>query len=67
MKDETETEFVRRTKAAAIEAAKTVVHTAQRHNTPIIVWKHGKTIEIDPVTERAITNSLNEDISKNAS
>ena len=43
-----ESEFVKRTKAAAGEAAETVVATARQFGTPIIVWIHGQTIEIDP-------------------
>ncbi len=47
-----ESEFVKRTKAAAVEAADTVVAVARQHDTPIIVWENGETIEIDPYTER---------------
>ena len=49
-----ESEFVKRADAAAEEAAWTVVSVARQHDTPILVWAHGETIEIDPYTEHRV-------------
>ena len=55
-----ESEFVKRTKAAAAEAADTVVAIARQYDTPIIVWANGETIEIDPYTERRYASPLDQ-------
>jgi hypothetical protein len=55
-----ESEFVKRTRAAAVEAASTVVATARQYGTPIIVWIDGETIEIDPYTERRMQPKISD-------
>ncbi len=49
-------EFIKRTDAAAELAAWTVVSVARQHGTPILVWVDGETIEIDPYAERRARN-----------
>ncbi|WP_164102532.1 hypothetical protein [Candidatus Laterigemmans baculatus] len=44
-------DFVRKADAAMEEAAKDVVERARRHNTPIVVWRDGKVVELDPFSE----------------
>lgn len=65
-----ESEFLKRTKAAAAEAAETVVATARQYGTPIIVWLNGEAIEIDPHTERPVqprsSDDSNSDLSGDA-
>ena len=56
-----ESEFLKRTKAAAAEAAETVVATSRQYGTPIIVWSNGETIEIDPYTERRVQPKSSDD------
>ena len=53
-----DSQFVKRAKAAAEEAARNVVAVARQYDTPIIVWADGETIEIDPFTERRVQPSL---------
>lgn len=47
IRDETPEE-VRRANAAMKEAAKDVVRRARQHNTPIVLWREGKVVELDP-------------------
>ena len=56
-----ESEFVKRTRAAAEKAADTVVATARQYGTPIVVWLKGETIEIDPHTERRVQPKSSDD------
>ncbi len=39
---------VKQANAAMKEAADVVLQRARRHNTPIIVWRDGKVVELDP-------------------
>lgn len=41
-------DFIRKADAAMEEAAKDVVERARRHHTPIVVWRDGKVVELDP-------------------
>lgn len=41
-------EFIKQADAAMAEAAKVVLQRARRHNTPIVVWRDGKVVELDP-------------------
>ena len=53
-----DSQFVKRAKAATEEAARNVVAVARQYDTPIIVWADGETIEIDPFIERRVQPSL---------
>ena len=53
-----DSEFVKRADAAAEEAAWTIVSVAREHDTPILVWANGETIEIDPYTERKVRHEI---------
>lgn len=44
-------DFIRKADAAMKEAAEEVLERAQRHNTPIVVWRDGKVVELDPFSE----------------
>ena len=50
-----QSEFVRQANAAMREAAETVLDRARRHNTPIIVWRDGKVVHLDPWTQEPVT------------
>ncbi len=41
-------EIVKQANAAMEEAAEVVLQRARRHNTPIVVWRDGKVVELDP-------------------
>ncbi len=41
-------EFVKQADAAMEEAAEVVLQRARQHNTPIVVWRDGKVVELDP-------------------
>jgi len=58
-KTASESEFSKQADAAMEEAAKTVLQRAKQHNTPIIVWRNGKIVELDPFAEDA-PNSKNQ-------
>ena len=47
IRDETP-EAVKKANAAMAQAANDVVERARRHNTPIVVWRDGKVVELDP-------------------
>jgi len=49
----TTSEFSKRADAAMEEAAETVLQRAKQHNTPIIVWRNGKIVELDPFAEES--------------
>ena len=44
-------DFVKRADAAMEEAAEVVLQRARQHNTPIVVWRDGKVVELDPFSE----------------
>ena len=46
-----QSEFSKRTNAAMEEAAEVVLQRARQHNTPIVVWRDGKVVELDPFSE----------------
>ena len=46
-----QSEFIKRANAAMRSAADTVLERARRHNTPIVVWRDGKIVELDPFSE----------------
>ncbi|QDT10699.1 hypothetical protein [Planctomycetes bacterium K23_9] len=41
-------ETVKQANAAMEQAANDVLSRARRHNTPIVVWRDGKVVELDP-------------------
>ncbi len=41
-------EIVKQANAAMEEAADVVLERARRHNTPIVLWRDGKVVELDP-------------------
>lgn len=43
-----QSELSKQTNAAMKETRKVVVERARKHNTPIIVWRDGKVVELDP-------------------
>ncbi|TWU46567.1 hypothetical protein [Rubripirellula reticaptiva] len=43
-----QSEFSKRTNAAMKETRKVVVDRARKHNTPIVLWREGKVVELDP-------------------
>jgi hypothetical protein len=45
---EENSELVRKARAATEESAADVLEIARRHNTPIIVWRNGRVVELDP-------------------
>ncbi|WP_372723886.1 hypothetical protein [Novipirellula sp.] len=45
---DTQSEFSTRTNAAMKETRKVVVDRARKHNTPIVLWRDGKVVELDP-------------------
>ncbi len=47
IRDETP-EIVKQANAAMEQAANDVLQRARRHNTPIVVWRDGKVVELDP-------------------
>ena len=49
----TASELAKQADAAMAEAAETVLQRAKQHNTPIIVWRDGKIVELDPYAEEA--------------
>ena len=44
-------EIVKQANAAMEQAGKDVLDRARRHNTPIVVWRNGKVVELDPFSE----------------
>jgi len=45
---QTTSELVKQADAAMEEAADMVLQRAKQHNTPIIVWRNGKIVQLDP-------------------
>lgn len=41
-------EIVKQANAAMKEAADVVLQRARRHKTPIVVWRDGKVVQLDP-------------------
>lgn len=41
-------EIVKQADAAMKEAAKAVVQRARQHGSPIVLWRDGKVVELDP-------------------
>ena len=41
-------ETVKQANAAMVQAADDVLQRARRHNTPIVVWRDGEVVELDP-------------------
>ncbi|TWU62285.1 hypothetical protein [Crateriforma conspicua] len=41
-------ETVKQANAAMEQAANDVLLRARRHNTPIVIWRDGKVVELDP-------------------
>ena len=46
-------EFVKQADAAMEEAAEVVLQRARQHNTPIVVWRDGRVVELDPHSPEA--------------
>jgi len=46
-------EFVKQADAAMEEAAEVVLQRARQHNTPIVVWRDGRVVELDPFSPEA--------------
>ncbi len=44
-------DFIKRADAAMEEAADVVLERARQHHTPIIVWRDGKVVELDPFSD----------------
>ncbi|QDV70510.1 hypothetical protein Poly24_42340 [Rosistilla carotiformis] len=44
-------ELVRKANAAMQQAANDVLVRARQHNTPIVLWRDGKVVEVDPFSE----------------
>jgi len=53
-----DSQFITRAEAAAVETARNVLAVARQYDTPVIVWAAGETIEIDPFTERRAQPSM---------
>jgi hypothetical protein len=45
---EEHSELVRKARAASEESAADVVERARRHKTPVILWRNGRIVELDP-------------------
>jgi len=43
-----QSEFSKQANAAMKETRKVVVERARKHNTPIVLWRDGKIVELDP-------------------
>lgn len=43
--------FIKLADSAMEEAADVVLQRARQHNTPIVVWRDGKVVELDPFSE----------------
>ena len=43
-----QSDFSKRTNAAMKETRKVVIDRARQHNTPIVLWRDGKVVELDP-------------------
>ena len=41
-------DFAKQADAAMQDAAEVVLERARKHNTPIVVWRDGKIVELDP-------------------
>ena len=50
---QTTSELVKQADAAMEEAADMVLQRAKQHNTPIVVWRNGKIVELDPLAAEA--------------
>ena len=44
-------DFIKLADSAMEEAADVVLQRARQHNTPIVVWRDGKVVELDPFSE----------------
>lgn len=44
-------DFIKRADAAMEEAAEVVLQRARQYNTPIIVWRDGKVVKLDPFSD----------------
>ncbi|WP_417731576.1 hypothetical protein [Rosistilla oblonga] len=59
-------EFIKKADAAMEEAAEVVLQRARQHNTPIVVWRDGKVVELDPFSpefdrQKSNSSTANED------
>ena len=45
---DSQSEFSEQTNAALKETRKVVIERARQHNTPIVLWRDGKVVELDP-------------------
>ena len=60
-------EIVKQANAAMEQASKDVLDRARRHNTPIVVWRDGKVVELDPFSEEFDEPKSKNDRSEKAS
>lgn len=44
---DSQSEFSKQTNAAMKETRKVVIERARQHNTPIVLWRDGKVVELD--------------------
>lgn len=56
-------DFVRQADAAMKLAAIDVLERARRHNTPIVVWRDGKVVRLNPFTEEVVEEMETDDSS----
>ncbi len=43
-----QSDFSKQANAAMKETRKVVIERARRHNTPIVLWRDGRVVELDP-------------------
>ncbi len=48
MIQDNQSELSKRTNAAMQETRQVVINRARKHNTPIVLWRDGKVVELDP-------------------
>lgn len=48
MISDNQSELSKQTNAAMRETRKVVIDRAREHNTPIVLWRDGKVVELDP-------------------
>ncbi|MEM6691273.1 MAG: hypothetical protein AAF664_17740 [Planctomycetota bacterium] len=53
-------DFVKQADLAMQDAAEVVLRRAREHNTPIIVWRDGKVVKLDPFSLDPIKQTDNE-------
>ena len=46
-----QSELSKQTNAAMKETRRVVIDRARQHNTPIVLWRDGKVVELDPFSE----------------